>query len=281
MTKNILSEILDRKRRTIAQLHADPSSRDLRERALRIRKDANPHRLVQTLESDSKRSKIIAEFKRRSPSAGIIRDDLTVNEIVRCYERGGACAISVLTDEEYFAGSIADLCAARSSTTLPLLCKDFIIDPMQVFEAAIAGADAVLLIAAALDEMSLAELRTLAENELGLDALVEVHNSEELNRALNARAKIIGVNNRDLRTFQVSLNTSQRLIAEAPRGKIMVSESGLQSAESLVRLRELGFRAFLIGEVLMRAADPEKSLHNLIIAAGDREPANDHDANYE
>ena len=281
MTKNILSEILDRKRRTIAQLHADPSSRDLRERALRIRKDANPHRLVQALESDSKRSKIIAEFKRRSPSAGIIRDDLTVNEIVRCYERGGACAISVLIDEEYFAGSIADLCAARSSTTLPLLCKDFIIDPMQVFEAAIAGADAVLLIAAALDEMSLAELRTLAENELGLDALVEVHNSEELNRALNARAKIIGVNNRDLRTFQVSLNTSQRLIAEAPRGKIMVSESGLQSAESLVRLRELGFRAFLIGEVLMRAADPEKSLHNLIIAAGDREPANDHDANYE
>ena len=272
MTKNILSEILDRKRRTIAQLHADPSSRDLRERALRIRKDANPHRLVQALESDSKRSKIIAEFKRRSPSAGIIRDDLTVNEIVRCYERGGACAISVLTDEEYFAGSIADLCAARSSTTLPLLCKDFIIDPMQVFEAAIAGADAVLLIAAALDDMSLAELRTLAEDELGLDALVEVHNSEELNRALNARAKIIGVNNRDLRTFQVSLNTSQRLIAEAPRGKIMVSESGLQSAESLVRLRELGFRAFLIGEVLMRAADPEKSLHNLIIAPRDREP---------
>jgi indole-3-glycerol phosphate synthase len=272
MTKNILSEILDRKRRTIAQLHADPSSRDLRERALRIRKDANPHRLVQALESDSKRSKIIAEFKRRSPSAGIIRDDLTVSEIVRCYERGGACAISVLTDEEYFAGSIADLCAARSSTTLPLLCKDFIIDPMQVFEAAIAGADAVLLIAAALDEMSLAELRTLAENELGLDALVEVHNSEELNRALNARAKIIGVNNRDLRTFQVSLNTSERLIAEAPRDKIMVSESGLQSAESLVRLRELGFRAFLIGEVLMRAADPEKSLRNLITAPRDREP---------
>ena len=272
MTKNILSEILDRKRRTIAQLHADPSSRDLRERALRIRKDANPHRLVQALESDSKRSKIIAEFKRRSPSAGIIRGDLTVSEIVRCYERGGACAISVLTDEEYFAGSIADLGAARSSTKLPLLRKDFIIDPMQVFEAAIAGADAVLLIAAALDEMSLAELRTLAENELGLDALVEVHNSEELNRALNARAKIIGVNNRDLRTFQVSLNTSQRLIAEAPRGKIMVSESGLQSAESLVRLRELGFRAFLIGEVLMRAADPEKSLHNLITAPRDREP---------
>jgi indole-3-glycerol phosphate synthase len=275
MIKNILSEILDRKRKAIAQLQADFSSRDLRERALQIRKDANPHRLVQALESEPKRLKIIAEFKRRSPSAGIIRDDLTVSEIVRCYERGGACAISVLTDEEYFAGSITDLCAARSSTKLPLLCKDFIIDPMQVFEAAIAGADAVLLIAAALDDTSLAELRTLAENELGLDALVEVHNSEELNRALNARAKIIGVNNRDLRTFQVSLNTSERLIAEAPRDKIMVSESGLQSAESLVRLYELGFRGFLIGETLMRAPKPEIALRDLIITAGDRQELND------
>ena len=271
MTKNILSEILDRKRRTIAQLHADPSSRDLRERALQIRKDANPHRLVQALESDSKRSKIIAEFKRRSPSAGIIRGDLTVSEIVRCYERGGACAISVLTDEEYFAGSIADLCAARSSTKLPLLRKDFIIDPMQVFEAAIAGADAVLLIAAALDDMSLAELRTLAENELGLDALVEVHNSEELNRALNAGARLIGVNNRDLRTFRVSLKTSERLIAEAPRDRILITESGLQRAESLLRLGTLGFRGFLIGEALMREQDPETALRDLVAVGEERQ----------
>jgi len=266
MIQNIFSQILDRKREAIAQFRPDFSS-DFRERALKIRKNAEPHRLRRALESDSPQLKIIAEFKRRSPSAGIIRDDLTVSEIVRCYERGGACAISVLTDEEYFAGSIADLGAARSSTKLPLLRKDFIIDPMQVFEAAIAGADAVLLIAAALDDTSLTELRTLAENELGLDALVEVHNSEELNRALNARAKIIGVNNRDLRTFQVSLNTSERLIAEAPRDKIMVSESGLQSAESLVRLHELGFRAFLIGEVLMRAADPAAALRDLLTAA--------------
>jgi indole-3-glycerol phosphate synthase len=270
MIQNIFSQILDRKRETIAQSRPDSSS-DFRERALKIRKNAEPHRLRRALESDSPQLKIIAEFKRRSPSAGIIRDDLTVSEIVRCYERGGACAISVLTDEEYFAGSIADLGAARSSTKLPLLRKDFIIDPMQVFEAAIAGADAVLLIAAALDDTSLTELRTLAENELGLDALVEVHNSEELNRALNARAKIIGVNNRDLRTFQVSLNTSERLIAEAPRDKIMVSESGLQSAESLVRLHELGFRAFLIGEVLMRAADPAAALRVLLTAVEDRQ----------
>ena len=270
MIQNIFSQILDRKREAIAQFRPDSSS-DFRERALKIRKNAEPHRLRRALESDSPQLKIIAEFKRRSPSAGIIRDDLTVSEIVRCYERGGACAISVLTEEEYFAGSIADLGAARSSTKLPLLRKDFIIDAMQVFEAAIAGADAVLLIAAALDDTSLTELRTLAENELGLDALVEVHNSEELNRALNARAKIIGVNNRDLRTFQVSLNTSERLIAEAPRDKIMVSESGLQSAESLVRLHELGFRAFLIGEVLMRAADPAAALRDLLTAAEDRQ----------
>jgi indole-3-glycerol phosphate synthase len=270
MIQNIFSQILDRKREAIAQFRPDSSS-DFRERALKIRKNAEPHRLRRALESDSPQLKIIAEFKRRSPSAGIIRDDLTVSEIVRCYERGGACAISVLTDEEYFAGSIADLGAARSSTKLPLLRKDFIIDPMQIFEAAIAGADAVLLIAAALDDTSLTELGTLAENELGLDALVEVHNSEELNRALNARAKIIGVNNRDLRTFQVSLNTSERLIAEAPRDKIMVSESGLQSAESLVRLRELGFQAFLIGEVLMRAADPAAALRDLLTIAEDRQ----------
>jgi indole-3-glycerol phosphate synthase len=281
MIKNIFSQILDRKRKAVAQLRADPSSQVFHERALEIRKNTDPHRLLQALESDSRRPKIIAEFKRRSPSAGIIRDDLTVNEIVHCYERGGACAISILTDEEYFGGSIVDLRAARSSTNLPLLRKDFIIDPIQIFEAALERADAVLLIVAALDDALLKELRSLAEDELRLDALVEVHTSEELRRALNAGARIIGVNNRDLTKFQVSLNTSERLITEAPRDKIMVSESGLQSPESLARLHELGFRAFLIGELLMRAADPEKSLRNLITTAGDREPANDHDANYE
>jgi indole-3-glycerol phosphate synthase len=276
MIKSIFSQILDRKRKAVAQLRADPSSQDFRERALKIRKNADPHRLLRALESNSQRLKIIAEFKRRSPSAGIIRGDLTVSDIVRRYERGGACAISVLTDEEYFGGSIADLCAARSSTNLPLLRKDFIIDPIQIFEAAIAGADAVLLIVAALDDASLKELRSLAENELRLDALVEVHTSEELRRALTSGARIVGVNNRDLRTSEVSLNTSERLIAEVPRDRILISESGLQSADSLLRLRKVGFRGFLVGEALMRAPDPEKSLRDLITAAGDREPANDH-----
>jgi indole-3-glycerol phosphate synthase len=273
MSKDVFTEILDRKRKSVAQLRANPSSRDFRGRALEIRKNAQPHRFLRALESDSQQPKIIAEFKRRSPSAGIIRNDLTVSETARCYERGGACAISLLTDQEYFGGSIADLRAARSITKLPILRKDFVIDPIQIFEAAAAGADAVLLITAALDNALLGELRALAEDELGLDTLVEVHSSQELNRALNAHAKIIGVNNRDLRTFQVSVSTSERLITEAPQDKIMISESGLQSANSLLRLHKLGFRGFLIGEALMRAPSPEIALRNLVDATELPQPA--------
>jgi indole-3-glycerol phosphate synthase len=272
MIKNIFFQILDRKRDAVAQLRADPGSSDFRERALETRKNAEPHRLRRVLESNSQRPNIIAEFKRRSPSAGIIRDDVTVSQIVSCYDRGGACAISILTDQEYFGGSIADLCSARSRTELPLLRKDFIIDPIQIFEAAIAGANAVLLIAAALDDASLGELRVLAEDDLGLDALVEVHGPEELDRALNAGANIIGVNNRDLRTFRVSLNTSETLIVRAPRDRIMVSESGLQDPRSLRYLQSLGFRGFLVGEALMRAPDPEAALRDWIAVADDRRP---------
>ncbi len=272
MIKDIFTQILDQKRKAIAQLQADPSSRDFRERAVEIRKSADPHRLRRALETDSQRPKIIAEFKRKSPSAEIIHDDFAVGEIVRCYERGGACAISVLTDKEYFGGSIADLRAARASTDLPLLRKDFIIDPLQVYEAAMAGADAVLLIVAALDDTSLKELRSLAEDELKLDTLVEAHSSEELRRALKTGAKIIGVNNRDLTTFQVSLNTSERLIARAPRDRIMVSESGLQDPKSLRYLQSLGFCGFLVGEALMRTPDPEAALRDLVAPAEDWQP---------
>ncbi|MBO0696401.1 MAG: indole-3-glycerol phosphate synthase TrpC [Verrucomicrobia bacterium] len=267
MITNIFTQIIDQKRKVVAQLRADPSSHDFRRRALEIRKSTGPHRFLRALESDSPPLKIIAEFKRRSPSAGVIRDDLTVSEMVRCYERGGACAISVLTDEEYFGGSIADLSAARSTTDLPLLRKDFILDPIQIFEAGAAGADAVLLIVAALDDASLGELRAIAEDELGLDALVETHTSGELTRALDAGAKIIGINNRDLSTFQVSLNTSERLIAEAPPNRILISESGLRNAESLLRLSKIGFRGFLMGETLMRASDPEMALQDLVAGA--------------
>jgi len=272
---SILSEIVRRKREVIAQLRSDPASRDFRDRALAIRANATPHRLLRALESNSGRFNIIAEFKRRSPSAGTIRSDLSASDVATCYERGGACAISVLTDEEYFGGSILDLAAIRESTALPLLRKDFITDEIQIYEAAAFGADAVLLIAAALDDAALAKLCATAEDELRLDALVEVHTSEELGRAVAAGAKIIGINNRDLGTFQTSLDTSERLIAEAPRDRIMISESGLQYPESLRHLRALGFRGFLIGEALMRAPDPEAALRALI-GATERGALNDH-----
>jgi len=270
MNKNFLSQILAEKRQAVARLKHDSFARGFRERALEIRRNANPHRLLRALEADLPRLKIIAEFKRRSPSVGIIRGDLSAADVARFYERGGACAVSVLTDEEHFGGSLEDLSAVHFSARLPVLRKDFIIDPIQIYEAAIAGADAVLLIVAALDDDSLGRLRKVAEDELGLDALVEVHTSGELRRASNAGVKIIGVNNRDLKTFQISLSTSEHLIAEAPPNSIMISESGLQNAESLRHLRSLGFRGFLIGEALMRARDPETAVRDLIAAAEDR-----------
>src|SRR3954469_19753854 len=269
MMTTILSQILNRKQEIVARLRADPASRDFRERALAVRANATPHRFLRAFESDSGAVKIIAEFKRRSPSAGTIRNDLSATDVATRYERGGACAISVLTDEQYFGGSILDLGAIRGITTLPLLRKDFIIDEIQIYEAAAVGADAVLLIAAALDDAALTKLRATAEDELGLDAVIEVHTSEELRRALRTGAKIIGVNNRDLRTFRTSLETSERLIAEAPRDQIMISESGLQDPKSLCHLRALGFRGFLIGEALMRAPDPEAALRELIAGAQD------------
>ena len=274
----ILAKILDGKREVVARLQADPASRDFRDRALALRANATPHRLLSALVGTPRcgvRStqradptfNIIAEFKRRSPSAGTIRQDLSANDVATRYERGGASAISVLTDEQYFGGSVSDLQAIRASTALPLLRKDFIIDEIQIYEAAVVGADAVLLIAAVLDDALLARLRAVAEDELGLDALVEVHTSEELHRAVRAGAQIIGANNRDLRTFRTSLDTSERLIAEAPRDRIMISESGLQNPKSLRHLKALGFRGFLIGEALMRAPDPEAALRDFLAGA--------------
>src|SRR5262245_14079429 len=275
MMADILSEIVDRKREAVAQLRADPASRDFRNRALATRADTAPHRLLRALESNPGAVKIIAEFKRRSPSAGTIRDDLSVTDVAACYERGGACAISVLTDEQYFGGSILDLGAIRANTALPLLRKDFIIDEIKIYEAAVVGADGVLLITAALDGGALTKLRATAEDELGLDVVIEVHTSEELRRAVRAGARIIGVNNRDLRTFRTSLQTSERLIAEAPRDRIMISESGLQDPNVLRHLQALRFRGFLMGEALMRARDPEAALRDLI-AATERDTASDH-----
>jgi len=269
MSRNFLSEIVARKRQVVERLRASSAAHALHAQALEVRKNAALHRLRQALETASPELKIIAEFKRASPSVGMIRSDLSPADVAHHYERGGACAISVLTDEEYFGGSIDDLSAVRSSTHLPVLRKDFIIDPIQIYEAAIAGADAVLLIVAALGDHSLGELRNLAEDELELDALIEVHTSDELLRALKVGAKIIGVNNRDLDTFEVSLSTSERLISEAPQDCVMISESGLRTPEQLRDLQALGFRGFLIGEQLMRAKNPETALRDLLISAND------------
>ena len=273
MSRNFLSEIVARKRQVMEGLRANSPVDALHAQALEVRKNAAAHRLRQALGSASPAVKIIAEFKRASPSGGIIRSDLSPADVARYYERGGACAISVLTNEEYFDGSLEDLSAVRSSTHLPVLRKDFIVDPIQIYEAAIAGADAILLIVAALDDNSLGELRKVAEDELGLDALIEVHTSDELRRALKVGARIVGVNNRDLQTFKVSLSTSERLIAEAPPDKLMLSESGLRDPEQLRHLRGLGFRGFLIGEALMRAKNPETALCNLLANADDRQIA--------
>jgi indole-3-glycerol phosphate synthase/phosphoribosylanthranilate isomerase len=264
MSKDVLSQIVARKRDAVMKLRAQNHAAAWRERAMQCRQHAERHRFRQTLEADFPALKVIAEFKRMSPSRGVIRSDLSPSYAASCYERSGACAISVLTDQEYFGGSLVDLIAVRASTRLPILRKDFIIDPVQIYEAASAGADAVLLIAAILEHRALERMRMIAEDELGLDALVEVHTSDELRRALNAGARLIGVNNRDLRTSKVSTRTSERLIGEAPRHAVMISESGLRNAEQLRRLHALGFRGFLIGEKLMQATDPASALRELI-----------------
>ena len=260
---NILSEIIAAKQERVVQAKSAKPLERLRQVALDSRQLVKPHALVEAL-SQGSRINIIAEFKRRSPSKGVIRADADPASMAFAYERGGAAAISVLTEEDYFAGSIADLSAIRRSVALPILRKDFIFDEYQVWESAAVGADALLLIVAALDDDELRNLREVAEDEIGMDALVEVHTSEELQRAIEAGAKFIGVNNRNLRTFEVSLETSITLAGEAPQDVVLISESGLNTRDDLDRLTAHGFKGFLIGETLMRAVEPEKVLRLLV-----------------
>jgi indole-3-glycerol phosphate synthase len=205
----------------------------------------------------------IAEFKRRSPSAGVLRERADLRELVSAYERGGAGALSVLTEEANFAGSLEDLRAARAQCGLPVLRKDFIVDPYQLLEAGAAGADAVLLIVAALSDTELSALHEEAR-ALGMDVLVEVHDREELDRALAAGADLIGVNNRDLRDFSVDLQRTMQLRGAIPDGVVVVSESGIGSCEQLRELERGGVDAVLVGEALMRAAEPEQALRVLL-----------------
>lgn len=210
--------------------------------------------------------RVIAEMKRASPSRGLLRRHYRRRELARGYEAGGASALSVLTEEKFFLGSLDDLKAARAAVRLPVLRKDFILDGYQVYESVAAGADALLLIVAALAEQTLRQLLELA-TRLKIAALVEVHTEDELARAVAAGGRIIGVNNRDLKTFEVKLETSLSLRRKIPSYCLAVSESGIRSADDLNSLRDAGFNAVLIGECLMVADDPGKELAKLLAGA--------------
>ncbi len=206
---------------------------------------------------------LIAEMKRSSPSKGPIRPGASVSEVVRAYQEAGARAVSVLTEGEYFGGSLDDLVEARAACDLPLLRKDFVVDEYQLLEARAAGADAVLLIVAALKKKRLRKLMAAA-SDLGMDALVEVHDEKEVETAIEAGAELIGINNRDLHSLEVDLDTTFRLLADVPAGTVVVAESGITEREDVERLEEAGVDAILVGEVLMRSDDPVRAARTLL-----------------
>lgn len=263
MTGTILDKILTDKRARVEAAKRLDDVDGLRERAIATRSTQASHRLREVL-SDRSRINIIAEFKKASPSKGVINNGVDPTEIARQYEAGGAAAMSVLTEQDHFKGSLDDLRAVRAVVDLPILRKDFIFDVYQIYEAAEAGADAILLIAAMLEHDEIERLRIVAEDDLGIDALVEVHTLSELERVKRTGARLIGMNNRDLKSFQVSLDVSRSLIAHASEGAIMVTESGLQSREDLLELSKLGYSGFLIGETLMRSGAPTSTLQHLM-----------------
>jgi indole-3-glycerol phosphate synthase len=205
---------------------------------------------------------LIAEYKRRSPSAGPIREGASVTEVVRAYERGGAAALSILTEERHFGGSLGDLHEARDASDLPILRKDFTLDPYQLYEAKAAGADAVLLVVGSLRPHELGSLYGVARG-LDLDALVEVHDEGELETALEVDADVIGINNRNLEDFTVNVSRTFELLADVPAGKTVVSESGIVGRPQVDELEHVGVDAVLVGEALMRAPDPEAAVRDL------------------
>jgi indole-3-glycerol phosphate synthase len=208
------------------------------------------------------RAAVIAEIKKASPSKGVIREDFDPAQIAKSYERHGAACLSVLTDAEFFRGRIEDLQLARAACSLPVLRKDFMIDPYQVYEARAAGADCILLIVAALGDSQMRELEDVAR-ELGLAVLVEVHDGAELDRALKLKTPLIGINNRNLRTFETRLETTLDLLERIPAERIVITESGILRPEDVARMRSRSVGAFLVGEAFMRAPDPGAELERL------------------
>jgi indole-3-glycerol phosphate synthase len=250
---SVLERILEETRAGVAAKKRATPLDELKERST----EGHTRDFRQALESPG--IGVIAEFKRRSPSAGPLRGDADIAQIAAAYEQGGASAMSVLTEEHNFEGSLADLRAARAACDLPLLRKDFIVDPYQLYEARVAGGDAVLLIVAALPAPELASLHNTAAG-LGLDVLVEVHDSDELAVAASAGASLIGVNNRDLRDFSVDISRTSQLLAEMPTGATVVSESGISTPAQMCELHAQGVAAVLVGETLMRTPDPGQAL---------------------
>lgn len=261
MRPTILQEIFDQKKRRVAERRAAIDITEIREQAIQVRALSENNGLRSALESPG--INIIAEFKRASPSKGVINNTLDPSGTASKYELGGARAVSVLTEQDFFKGSMDDLIAIRRAIDLPILQKDFIFDEYQIYEAAAAGADAILLIVAMLDDQTLTRLHQIAEDVLGIDALVEVHDKVEIDRAASIGARLIGINNRDLKTFDVSLDTSRELFLLAPQHSVLVSESGLKTRDDIDALKALGFSGFLIGESLMKASDPEQQLRIL------------------
>ena len=266
MTKDpdILNRILARKAEEIAARRARVSIEELTRRAAAA---AAPRGFVAAIRHKTAQGQaaVIAEIKKASPSRGLLRADFRPAEIARSYAAGGATCLSVLTDVDFFQGADEYLEQARAACALPVLRKDFTVDPYQVVEACALGADCILLIVAALDDARLAELTILAA-QLGMDVLVEVHDAAELERALKLDTALLGINNRNLRTFETRLDTTLDLLARIPDDRIVVTESGIHTPADVARLRAAGVHAFLVGEAFMRAADPGAKLKELFAA---------------
>jgi indole-3-glycerol phosphate synthase len=260
-TPDILKKIIHRKTEEIVERMARVSLQEQVERA----KEGSPlrgfvDRIAQTIQAGQ--PAVIAEIKKASPSKGVMRENFQPAEIAVSYEKGGACCLSVLTDIDFFQGNDAYLQQARQACSLPVLRKDFIIDPYQVYEARAIGADCILLIVAALGDAQLNELANLALH-LGLDVLVEVHDAEELARALPLNLPLIGINNRNLRTFDTSLDTTLSLLPQIPENRIVVTESGIHTPADVARMRSHHVNAFLVGEAFMKADEPGEKLREL------------------
>lgn len=259
----ILDQIIADRKRAVETLKQTITINDLEKQI--DSSDIKHYSFKEALKNKEKPLNIIAEVKKASPSKGLICKEFHYMDIAKAYQNGQAAALSVLTEPKYFQGSNQYLTEIKQVVNLPVLRKDFIIDPIQIYEAKAIGADALLLIVAALTEKELQAYLELA-TKLGLDALVETHNEEEVKIALEVGAEIIGVNNRDLQTFNVTLETSERLRKLIPQDKIFVSESGIHTEEDIRRLKSLKVDAVLIGESIVKQKDPSKKIKNLIIA---------------